>query len=227
MDYSQTPTYSLAQQRARAAFSMGFDNQAAGNNADAWGLLLHTYSDLRRLSGDLPILNRADAPSNSMNISFITQSLAEAQAWGWHEFTNGALHLLENRPGRSLVHFKRAWRIWRPWSLHASRVEEKQEATYERLRASLWLGEAWSRLISEHATHVASAIMNAALKEIERNGLYNLLQETIHQQHLLPLAPSGTSAHQSSQPFIYLVCIQKGFPLPSGDESTMINKNVQ
>jgi hypothetical protein len=216
MDYPQTPTYNMAQHRARRAFSMGFDHQVAKDNADAWGLLLHTYSDLRRLSGDLPILSRADTPSNSMNASFITQSFAEAQAWGWHEFTNGALHLLENRPGRSLVHFKRDWRIWRPWSLHASRAEEKQEAAYERLRASLWLGEAWSRLISKHATQVANAIMNAALKEIERNGFYDLLQETIRQQRLLPLAPPGTPAHQSNQPFIYLVCAQKELSFPSG-----------
>src|SRR5579875_1995240 len=178
MEYLHAPSYEEAQQRARAAFSLGFQQNASTDNADAWGLLLHTYSDLRRLSGDLPILSRANTPSNSINISFITQQFVEAQAWGWYELSNGALHLLENRPGRSLVHFKRAWRIWRPWSLQASMIAEKQEATQERLRASLWLGEAWSRLVSDHAKKVATAILTAALTEIiGRETFSNLLQE--------------------------------------------------
>ncbi len=215
MAYLHTPTYEMAQQRARTAFSLGFHQNASTSkdNADAWGLLLHTYSDLRRLSGDLPILSRADSPSNSINISFITQDFVEAQAWGWYELTNGALHLLENRPGRSLVHFKRAWRIWRPWSLHTSILVEKQEATRERVRASLWLGEGWSRLISDHAKQVATAILIAALAEIERGTLYSLLQETVQQQHFLTSAPPGTPACGLPQPFIQTICEQKGIVL--------------
>jgi len=98
-----------------------------------------------------------------------------------------------------MVHFSRAWRIWRS-NKGAENAEnvEKQEATRERIRASLWLAEAWARFSSERAERSANAIDRAALNELSHIDANDLLKETIEQQLQLPPAPAGTPAHRES-----------------------------
>lgn len=181
--------YIAALNRAKEAFQAGLQ----GDTNRAQELLWHTRNELKRLSGDLPIVGRdenADAP-------FATRRFEEAQAWGWLELAAGMHQLSKEHPGAALVHFKRAWRIWRPWST------EQIEARREKTRAALWLGEAWARVMGERASHAAQAILRAALTEIVRLQAQDLLQETLAQQAKLPPAPPGSAAYQQPAPYIH------------------------
>jgi hypothetical protein len=164
-------------------------------------VLHRTRNHLKALSGDLPIVGRSSLETDSPDhpdMHFITRSFVEAQAWGWLEFASGVFKLMQDRPGGSLVHFTRAWRIWRPWSMEreSRNRAEREEARRERTRAGLWLGEAWARCLSERTLHTASAVLRAALAEIERIDAYDLLQETISQQTVLPPALQGSPAYR-------------------------------
>ena len=193
MAYIQQPTYYTARTRAQDAFltSLG------GNQYHAQGLLHHTYSDLKRLSGDLPIVGQSSQQEEGRNISFVTQTFAEAQAWGWYELAMGVFFLMGERPGSGLVHFKRAWKIWRPWSNRAEEEGERYEATCERVRAGLWLGEAWARFMSDRAQQNADAVFRATLSELEHTNTEQILQETVQQQRQLPPASPGTPSYQA------------------------------
>jgi hypothetical protein len=92
-------------------------------------LLMYTRNELKRFTGDLPIVGHVgkDAP-------FLTGTFAEAQTWGWLEFVSGVYQLWRARPGAAIVHFKRAWRIWRPWNTNASQESEQLEARREKVR---------------------------------------------------------------------------------------------
>ena len=170
-----------------------------GEPDEAQAILHITRTGLKGLSGDLPIVGHAgdaegtEYSEGARNSRFATKSFLEAQAWGWLELASGVFQLVRGWPGGSLVHFLRAWRIWRPWTLSAD-GPEKQEALRERVRASLWLGEGWSRIMSERAEHAAQAVLRAALSEITRIEAMDLLSETIAQQSLLPPAPRGSPA---------------------------------
>ena len=190
MTYTQQPDYYTARTRAQEAFltSLG------GDQYHAQGLLHRTYSDLKRLSGDLPIVSSLQ--EEGRNVSFVTQAFTEAQAWGWYELAMGVLFLMGERPGNGLVHFKRAWKIWRPWSNRALEDGERYEATGERVRAGLWLGEAWARFMSDRAQQNADAVFRATLLELEHADDKHILQETIQQQRHLPPASPGTPAHR-------------------------------
>jgi hypothetical protein len=130
------------------------------------------------------------------NISFVTQTFEEAQAWGWYELTMGVFFLMGERPGSGLVHFKRAWKIWRPWSNRAIEEAERREAANERLRAGLWLGEAWARFMSDRAQQNADAVFRATLSERDHIHTDQILQETIQQQRQLPPASPGAPAYR-------------------------------
>jgi hypothetical protein len=160
-------------------------------------LLMYTRNELKRFTGDLPIVGHAgkDAP-------FLTGTFAEARAWGWLEFVSGAYQLWRERPGAALVHFKRAWRIWRPWNTNASQEAEQLEARREKVRAGLWLGEAWARVMSDRASQASNAILRAALTELDRIQAQDLLQETLAQQATLPPAPPGSPAYRQPAPYI-------------------------
>ncbi|HZR39432.1 MAG TPA: hypothetical protein VFB12_04905 [Ktedonobacteraceae bacterium] len=165
-----------------------------GKKDYAQEFLHRTHTMLRRLSGDLPIVGQEEY----LNRSFATRSFEEAEGWGWYELAAGIYGMTEERPGTSLVHFKRAWRIWRPWSSSAMADAERYEASCERLRAGLWLGEAWARIMSSDRTrHAANAVLRATLSEIERIGAQVLIEETIGQQRLLPPAPPGSPAYSA------------------------------
>jgi hypothetical protein len=166
---------------------------------EAQAMLHITRTGLKGLSGDLPIVRYtgdtvdAENSEDARNSRFATRSFLEAQAWGWLEVASGVFQLVRGWPGGSLVHFLRAWRIWRPWTMSADGTE-KQEALRERVRASLWLGEGWSRIMSERAEHAAQAVLRAAFIETARLETMDLLEETIAQQALLPPAPRGSPA---------------------------------
>jgi hypothetical protein len=193
----QQDTYKNAKILAQEAFQ----HCLQGELYHAQEVLHRTRNHLKAISGDLPIVGHSspetDDPDHS-NIHFITRSFAEAQAWGWLEFTSGVFKLMQDRPGGSMVHFTRAWRIWRPWSMESAKKSrmEHDEAKRERLRAGLWLGEAWARCISDRALQTASAVLRAALAEIERIDAHDILAETIRQQTLLPPAARGSPAYR-------------------------------
>jgi hypothetical protein len=171
-----------------------------GQRVEAEALLLPVRTLLRRESGDLAIVRRGtDEEGSEAGRAFGTRSLAEARAWGWLELACGVLQLSRAYPGVSLMYFSRAWRIWRPWSRTAGGAEG-QEALRERIRASLWLGEAWARLFSERAEPTARAILRAALSELANFDSDDLLQETLEQQALLPPALPGTPAFAQDKP---------------------------
>ena len=181
-----------------------------GELDNAQGMLHIARTGLKGLSGDLPIVayggdvDDAGDSEDTRDSRFATRSFREAQAWGWLELASGVFQLVRGWPGGSLVHFLRAWRIWRPWTTGAD-SSEKQEAIRERVRASLWLGEGWSRIMSERAEHAAQAVLRAALKEIARIAAMDLLAETIAQQSLLPPAPRGSPAFKedgSNVPYV-------------------------
>ena len=169
----------------------------AGNTDFAQGILFSVRTKLKALSGDLPLSGWSKATNGTDGAHFATRSFAEAKAWGWLELASGVLQLTRARPGASMVHFSRAWRIWRPWS-KGTESAEKLEAIRERIRASLWLGEAWARFSSERAERAANAIVRAALGELAHIDAGDVLRVTIEQQLLLPPAPSGTPAYRAS-----------------------------
>lgn len=181
-------------------------------------LLLRLRNELKRQSGDLPILAYEqsslllnDVASNrNTDKRFVTRSLAETRAWGWLELASGIVQLAIERPGSAMMHFSRCWRIWRAVSdtpVH-SEQNELDEAIHERIRARLWLGEAWARFLSDRAERAANATLRAALTEIRRVNAQSLLEETIAQQFLLPPAPVGSPAYQDdgrTTPYIMVV----------------------
>jgi hypothetical protein len=171
-----------------------------GKTEDAQGLVFSARTKLKGVSGDLPITGRGEATGSANSSRFATLTFAEARAWGWLELASGVLQLARSRPGASMVHFSRAWRIWRPWSKGTGSSEnaEKLEATRERIRASLWLAEAWARFSSERAERSANAIDRAALNELAHIKATDLLKETMEQQLQLPPAPAGTPAYRES-----------------------------
>jgi len=178
-----------------------------GDIYHAQELLLRTRNALKRLSGDLPIVGYDVLMSDSVDTPFVTQSLEEARAWGWLEIASGAFKLVENHPGASMVHFKRAWRIWRPWGMAiGDTVVGQQEARYERVRAGLWLGEAWARFMSDRAQSNAQAILRASLMELGRLEPSHLLQETIEQQQHLPPALLGSPAYREDRQTVPYIC---------------------
>lgn len=199
-----------AEELAREAFHLCL----AQDIYHAQELLLRTRNELRRLSGDLPIVGR-EVTFDDSNIAldrekhpFLTRSFDEARAWGWLELATGAFKLMQDRPGTSLVHFKRAWNIWRLWGMKKTQDEVVHEATLERIRAGLWLGEAWARFMSDRAELAAHAVLRAALAELERIEESALLQETISQQSTLPPAQLGTPAYRADNlviPYVQLL----------------------
>lgn len=168
-----------------------------GETDYAQGIIFSVRTKLKGLSGDLPVSGRGEATDRANGSRFATTSFAEAKAWGWLEMASGVWQLVHSRPGASIVHFSRAWRVWRPWSKGVESAENL-EATRERIRASLWLGEAWARFSSDRAERAANAIVRAALGELsDIDG--DLLQVTIEQQLSLPPAPTGTPAYSASR----------------------------
>lgn len=169
----------------------------------AQGILHDTRTRLKGLSGDLPIVGYGGDAGDEGDFEdahdrhFATRSLQEAQAWGWLELASGVFQLMRGWPGGSLVHFLRAWRIWRPWTIGVDGTV-KEEAIRERVRVSLWLGEGWSRIMSERAEHAANAVLRAALTELARIEAKDLLAETISQQLVLPAAPRGSPAYNEA-----------------------------
>ena len=186
-------TYEQAKIDAREAFQASLQ----GKPYHAQELLLRIRNELKHLSGDLPIVGHRQAPEHTTDTPFVTQTFEEAQAWGWLELASGVFQLKKSRPGASMVHFKRAWRIWRPWGMNIADESKRYEARRERLRISLWLGEAWARVISDRAQQVANAVLRAALAELTRIQADDLLEETIQQQRALPPALPGTLIHNS------------------------------
>lgn len=179
-------------------------------------LLLRLRNELRRQSGDLPILDyeRADDSTTYNGKGFVTRSFAETRAWGWLELASGIVQLTIERPGTGMMYFSRCWRLWR--AADSSQEHSKQrseEAIRERIRARLWLGEAWARFLSDRAERSANAILRAALSEIRRVNAQSLLKETIAQQLLLPPAQVGSPAYQAKGrvlPYITVVLAQTG-----------------
>ena len=203
MNTRQEMTYKKAELLAQEAFHQCL----TGDIYAAQELLLRIRNALKRLSGDLPIVGYDALIHEGSDTPFTTQSLEEAQAWGWLEIASGAYKLVENHAGASMVHFKRAWRIWRPWGLSiGSSVIEQQGARAERVRAGLWLGEAWARFMSDRAQANAQAILRASLIELSRLGPSQLLQETIEQQRHLPPALLGTPAYREDKQSVPYVC---------------------
>jgi len=133
-----------ARMKSQEAFRLCLE----GEVDDAQGVLHHTRMRLKGISGDLPIVGyggkgdddgEAGDSDDARDRRFATRSYLEAQAWGWLELASGVFQLVRGWPGGSLVHFLRAWRIWRPWTVEME-GPEKQEAIRERVRSSLWLG---------------------------------------------------------------------------------------
>src|SRR5947207_10151693 len=121
--------YEQAMERAQEAWLACLN----GDVDHAQELLLRTRTEVKRLSGDLPILGRIESGDNSKSASFVTRTYAEAEAWGWLEMASGLFQLLRDRPGTGLMHFKRAWRIWRPWSTLALDERQRLNAARERV----------------------------------------------------------------------------------------------
>ncbi len=196
-------SYNNAETLAKEAFYLCLEKEVY----HAQELLLRTHNTLKRLSGDLPIVNNTMLLDDGVDTPFATQSIAEARAWGWFEIASGVFKLIEDHPGASMVHFKRSWRIWRPWGIAIeSTVDEQHEARCERVRAGLWLGEAWARFMSDRAESNAQAVLRASLTELERLKQPQLLQETIEQQRHLPPALLGSPAYQENKQNVPYVC---------------------
>jgi hypothetical protein len=192
-----------AYEQAKALAQEAFQLCLQGELYHALEVLHRVRNELKQLSGDLPIAiysTTEDVSSASSDVHFITRTFAEAQAWGWLEFASGVFKLMQERPGGSLVHFTRAWRIWRLWSSQRETSDSAtiDEARRERARAGLWLGEAWARCISDRALYSARAVLRAALAELARTHADDLLQETIDQQALLPPAGLGSPAYKQN-----------------------------
>lgn len=203
MDRLPETTFDDAARLAREAFDLCL----RGNIYTAQELLLRVRTALKRLSGDLPIVGYETSLDENGDTPFLTSSFNEALAWGWLEIASGSYKLIENHAGTSMMHFKRAWRIWRSWSIQdVQGSATQQEARGERARAGLWLGEAWARFMSDRARANAQAILRASLIELERLKHPQLLQETIQQQELLPPALLGSPAFRKDGRSIPYVC---------------------
>ena len=203
MSTPQLHGYKNAARMAQEAFHLCL----TGDIYHAQELLLRIRNALKRQSGDLPIVGYDTLVHEGRDTPFATQSFEEAQAWGWLEIASGVYKLVENHAGASMVHFKRAWRIWRPWGMTTGNVTvEQQEARSERVRAGLWLGEAWARFMSDRAQSNAQAILRASLIELSRLGQTQLLQETIEQQRCLPPALLGSPAYREDKQSVPYVC---------------------
>lgn len=211
MSDSNLKLYAETQQRAFYAFQLSLSHDLS----QAQELLQRTRTELRRNSGDLPILFSTlegdnEVEANSAGIRFATRVFAEGRAWGWLELSSGVLKLMQDLPGTAMMHCTRAWRIWRPWSssLLQCSEDERAEAYRERIRARLWLGEAWAHFMSGRSEQAAQAILRAALKDIAHYQAHALLQETIQQQRQLPAAPRGTPGHRldgRQEPYICIL----------------------
>ncbi len=205
-------SFSHAEELAHEAFQLCL----AQDIHFAQELLLRSRTELRRLSGDLPIVGHEatfDDPYITLDTEespFLTRTFDEACAWGWLELATGVFKLMQDRPGTSLVHFKRAWRIWRPWGMAKVDDEIVLKAVRERIRAALWLGEAWARFMSDRAEPAAHAVLRAAIAELERIEDSALLQETIDQQSTLPPAQLGTPAYRADNSVVpYITSLLK------------------
>jgi hypothetical protein len=203
MTQKEHGTYEEAYQQAQQAFALSL----AGEMANALELLLQARTTLRRLSGDLALLDTTQR-EEMLPASFVTRTFAEARAWGWLELASGTYQLIHERSGKSMLHCSRAWRIWRPWSSNVLTSEEieQQEARRERARAGLWLGESWARSMDERAEHIARSVMRAALTELAQLQDEHVLTETIAQQALLPPAPQGVPAYRGDGTQLPYVC---------------------
>ncbi len=194
---AQKHTYEEARIHAQEAFQACLK----GERFHAQELLLLTRNALKHLSGDLPIVGHHQEEEGDM--PFATRTFVEAQAWGWLEFAAGVFQVIKERPGSGLVNFKRAWRIWRPWVTEGENEEQRLEARRERIRASLWLGEAWARIMSDRAPQMTAAVFRAALADLARFQNDDLLEETMRQQKQLPAAPLGSLAYgEQNTPYI-------------------------
>ncbi len=182
---AQKHTYEEACIYAQEAFQACLN----GERVHAQELLLLTRNVLKHLEeGDTP---------------FATRTFIEAQAWGWLEFAAGVFQMIKERPGSGLVNFKRAWRIWRPWVTEGENEGQRTEARRERIRASLWLGEAWARIMSDRAPQMTTAVFRAALADLARFQSDDLLAETLRQQEQLSPAPLGSLAYgEQNSPYI-------------------------
>lgn len=192
-DKQEEPAYEQAARRAQEAWQACL----SGDVYYAQELLLRTRTEVKRLGGDLPILGHFEHGDGGKSTSFVTRSYAEAEAWGWLEMASGLFQLVRERPGTSLVHFKRAWRIWRPWSTLAPDDASRLMAARERVRAALWLSAGWSRMTGERAAHASEAVWRAALSEIARIDAGDLLTETTKQQAQLPAMPGTTRGEKT------------------------------
>lgn len=205
MERTQRYSYQDAELLAKEAFQLCL----AGDIYHAQELLLRAHNPLKGLSGDISIVGYDTSVAETSETPFVTQSLAEARAWGWFEIASGVFTLFADHPGSSIVHFKRAWRIWRPWGMatgNITTIEEHYEARSERARAGLWLGEAWARFMSDRAQPNACAVLRAALKELGRLEQVQLLQETIEQQRRLPVALVGSPAYRDDGQSVPYIC---------------------
>jgi len=172
-------------------------------------LLSRTRTSLKRQCGDLPLVQTETGP-------FQTATFEAARAWGWLEFVTGVYQLGREHPGTALMYLKRAWRIWQPWERLGTTSEEQNEATRERLRASLWLGEAWARTISDRASRAATTILHTTLLAVDRLQEQALLEETIQQQRSLPLALPGSPAWNPGKQSMPFLCLLLGTQARSG-----------
>ena len=171
-----------------------------GERVHAQELLLLTRNVLKHLSGDLSIVGHYQEENDA---PFATRTFVEARAWGWLEFAAGVFQMVKERPGSGLVNFKRAWRIWRPWVTEGKDEGQRTEARRERIRVSLWLGEAWARIMSDRARQMTAAVFRAALADLARFQSEDLLAETMRQQEQLPAAPLGSLAYgKQNSPYI-------------------------
>ena len=220
MNTSQGITYKDAQLLAQEAFRLCL----VGDIYTAQEFLLRIRNTLKRLSGDLPIVGQDSPYHENGDVAFTTQTFEAAKAWGWLELATGTFQLVENHAGTSMVHFKRAWRIWRPWGMATGKSShtEQVHARSERVRVGLWLGEAWARFMSDRAQSNAQAILRASLIELQRLGQKQLLQETIEQQQCLPLALLGSPAYREdkrSVPYICMLHIPDTLPSSAAKET--------
>ncbi|HEV2656406.1 MAG TPA: hypothetical protein VGT82_15685, partial [Ktedonobacteraceae bacterium] len=93
--------------------------------------------------------------------------------------------------------------IWRPWVTEGEDEGQRTEARRERIRVSLWLGEAWARIMSDRAPQMTAAVFRAALADLARFQSEDLLAETMRQQEHLPAAPLGSLAYgKQNSPYI-------------------------
>ncbi|MEO8970959.1 MAG: hypothetical protein ABI406_05070 [Ktedonobacteraceae bacterium] len=73
-------------------------------------ILLQLRNELKRQSGDLPIVSyeRESAGTTSKEGTFLTRPFVKAQAWGWLEMASGIVQLVLERPGSGMMYFSRS-----------------------------------------------------------------------------------------------------------------------